>query len=112
MAAVVGNTGDVPRPTGKAAALTVLPYWPSISETELQALADDERATAKAVAEYAADVQRERARGAELLEGQAGVDAEHAHAVPPSVRTGVRTLSGPAGPSVQDTQGLRRRATP
>ena len=34
MAAVIGNAGDVQRPSGRASSLTVLPYWPSISETD------------------------------------------------------------------------------
>ncbi len=72
MAAVVGNAGDVQRPSGRASSLTVLPYWPSISETDLQALADDERAMAESVSGYAGTVHKEMTNGANLLEGQAG----------------------------------------
>ena len=68
----VGNAGDVPRPSGRAASLTVLPYWPQISETDLQALADDQRAMATAVSGYADTVQTEMTKGASLLEGQGG----------------------------------------
>ena len=72
MAAVVGNPGDVQRPSGPASLLTVLAYWPSISETDLQALADDQRAMATAVSGYADTVQTEMTKGASLLVGQGG----------------------------------------
>lgn len=72
MAAVVGNAGDVQRPSGRASSLTVLPYWPSISETDLQALADDRRAMAESVSGYAGTVHKEMTNGASLLEGQGG----------------------------------------
>ncbi len=72
MAAVVGNPGDVQRPSGPASSLTVLAYWPSISETDLQALADDQRAMATAVSGYADTVQTEMTKGASLLVGQGG----------------------------------------
>ena len=72
MAAVVGNAGDIQRPSGRASSLTVLPYWPSISETDLQALADDERAMATSVSGYADTVQNEMTKGASLLVGQGG----------------------------------------
>lgn len=72
MAAVINNPGDVPRPSGRASSLTVLPYWPSISETDLQALADDRRAMAESVSGYAGTVHKEMTNGASLLEGQGG----------------------------------------
>lgn len=72
MAAVIGNAGDVQRPSGRASSLTVLPYWPSISETDLQSLADDERAMATSVSGYADTVQTEMTKGASLLVGQGG----------------------------------------
>ena len=72
MAAVIGNAGDVQRPSGRASSLTVLPYWPSISETDLQSLADDERAMATSVSGYADTVQNEMTKGASLLVGQGG----------------------------------------
>uniref|UniRef100_UPI003F58BFE5 hypothetical protein n=1 Tax=Mycolicibacterium obuense TaxID=1807 RepID=UPI003F58BFE5 len=50
----------------------MLPYWPSISETDLQSLADDERAMATSVSGYADTVQNEMTKGASLLVGQGG----------------------------------------
>lgn len=72
MAAVIGNAGDVQRPSGRASSLTVLPYWPSISETDLQSIADDERSMATSVSGYADTVQTEMTKGASLLVGQGG----------------------------------------
>ncbi len=72
MAAVINNPGDVPRPSGRASSLTVLPYWPSISETDLQALAEDRRAMVESVSGYAGTVHKEMTNGASLLEGQGG----------------------------------------
>lgn len=70
--ATVGNPGDVPRPSGRVASLTVQKYWPSISETDLMGLADEERAMGTSMSEYGDTVHREMTRGADLLVGQAG----------------------------------------
>ncbi|MGB0971370.1 MAG: hypothetical protein ACPGVG_10455, partial [Mycobacterium sp.] len=72
MAVPVGKPGDLQPPPGVGAGLAIGGYWPSISETDIQDIADEHGAAAKSFSDYADMLQMQLAQSSELLEGQGG----------------------------------------
>lgn len=70
MAAV--GSGDIQRPPGVGAQMAIGEFWPSISESSIQAVADEHRADAKRFSAYGDSVKGKVSKTRELLQGQAG----------------------------------------
>lgn len=69
----VGNPGDRQPPKGVGAQSAVGGVWPSVSETNLQKVADEHRAAAKAFSDHADTLQSQLAQSSGVLNGQGGI---------------------------------------
>src|SRR5690554_580087 len=72
MAAVGSDAGDIQRPPGIGAQMAIGEFWPSISESEIQRVADTHRAAETRVSGYGDTLKRKRSTSPDLLQGQAG----------------------------------------
>lgn len=70
--AAVGGAGDLQRPPGVGAAMAIGEFWPSISETDIQRVADEHRAAEKRFSDYGDTLKAKRRESPNLLQGQAG----------------------------------------
>lgn len=69
----VGNPGDLQRPPGVAAEMAIGEYWPDISETAIQDVADEQRAAATRFSTYGETLHQKVTKSPDLLEGQSGI---------------------------------------
>lgn len=68
-----GGAGDIQRPPGVGAEMAIGEFWPSISENDIQSVADEHRAAANRFSDYGDTLKRKRRESPDLLQGQAGV---------------------------------------
>jgi len=71
--AAVGGAGDIQRPPGAAAEMAIGEYWPDISETSIQDVAEEQRAAATRFSTYGETLHQKVTNSPDLLEGQSGI---------------------------------------
>lgn len=70
--AAVGGAGDLQRPPGVGAGMAIEGFWPSISETDIQRVADEHRAAEKRFSDYGDTLKDKGSKSRSLLQGRAG----------------------------------------
>ncbi len=75
MAAVgsLGGSGDIQRPPGVGAQMAIGEFWPSISENDIQNVADEHRDAETRFSNYGDTLKRKMSTSPDLLQGQAGI---------------------------------------
>ena len=69
----LGGSGDIQRPPGIGAQMAIGEFWPSISESDIQSVADEQRAAETRFSTYGDTLKRKMTTSPDLLQGQAGI---------------------------------------
>lgn len=68
----LGGAGDIQRPSGIGAQMAIGEFWPSISENDIQSVADEHRDAETRFSAYGDTLKRKMSTSPDLLQGQAG----------------------------------------
>ncbi len=68
----LGGAGDIQRPPGIGAQMAIGEFWPSISENDIQSVADEHRDAETRFSAYGDTLKRKMSTSPDLLQGQAG----------------------------------------
>ena len=68
----LGGAGDIQRPPGIGAQMAIGEFWPSISENDIQGVADEHRDAETRFSAYGDTLKRKMSTSPDLLQGQAG----------------------------------------
>ena len=69
----LGGSGDIQRPPGIGAQMAIGEFWPSISESDIQSVADEQRSAETRFSTYGDTLKRKITTSPDLLQGQAGI---------------------------------------
>lgn len=68
----LGGAGDIQRPPGIGAQMAIGEFWPTISENDIQSVADEHRDAERRFSNYGDTLKRKMSTSPDLLQGQAG----------------------------------------
>ena len=72
-AGALGGAGDAQRPPGIGAQMAIGEFWPTISENDIQSVADEHRAAESRFSSYGDTLKRKMSTSPDLLQGQSGI---------------------------------------